>query len=975
MAREWPPCPSVEDEDTALSREHLHGVSLHRLKSDNQQARSRGSIDQYPIILDNAPDPQLAIHISSAADEQDMAASDTHSSETHPIDTPTDSGPETPPRPEILARSTSMIPLSGDDTPRGRPQIACIQTDIDKKFEGGTTGQGRGPSPYAYKAYPTSGPAESAVEYVNANATLLSPANASIFSIGKEDLNRTPQPEPRPSESSEGNHNIRSTQINRSRSSQRAANNFQHSYQLETTPPMASESKALDPRPRPTTKSGSSPRISPETPLGHSNTSHDSITPPPTPRPKRESGYSSAAEDSAWADSSTGRSSRKKTPVDSPYTSSSEEESSLQRTAGADSKTRRAPLSHRHSRSHAGGRDRAGSRNPPHAMQDAGDHRRREPVTLTSVRTSQAIEAYLEKAFQEDQQTRLFTETRESTDPSPLTSPLQSPQTPRGEREFQDYFDPMPPSAKSPGPCSRPSSIDESQVRDLKPVVAPVPRMATRGESLAARAIPAFPRPSTASSVSQNRLTNALRSQKPSPVYEEPRPISQASSHTSRDEFVVSRTPPPATHGEKFPPRQILRPISPIDQWSPAHRASYPATGDQTQPRLPRHFRALSTTSAMAGPPMPAPLSPSRPILSSPTSPSMVPASPSVTSRPMAMPQCPRWRPSSGLHDWYTVRDLPNLDFCPTCMNFLGGTRFRDSFIPSLYKPDGRAVACAMSRPWVRIAWTESLRQNRPDLSLVRDITGPPPPGTRPCPGTRNDVRRWYHLTDPETGKAIDNMDVCSACVRNVDLVFPELRNRLFERPDSKLSQEKFCSLNTSSKHFFRIISELGRLADFRRWNDLRPKDLQQFVLFIRKIARFRECAKDTMLATLSWHFIPDLPEFTICEECFEEVVWPLKDRPIASAVSKTTRTVPVTRRSHYVTGFSCQLYSERMRKIFRDAVLRNDFNGLRQAARARYDAEQRLQEMSKLYELDQKDGIDRRPELARNAEIWKTLE
>ena len=338
-----------------------------------------------------------------------------------------------------------------------------------------------------------------------------------------------------------------------------------------------------------------------------------------------------------------------------------------------------------------------------------------------------------------------------------------------------------------------------------------------------------------------------------------------------------------------------------------------------------------------------------------------------------SLPPCPRSRPVSGLHDWYTIRDMSFLEFCPSCMSFLGSTRFRDYFIPSLPKDRRHPTVCAMNFPWLRLAWLQSIKQDRKDLSLIWKVAHGPPAGTKPCTGSKTDARKWYHLTDPRTKRAVDNFDICSACVRNIDLVFPKLQFGVFDRPQDKKEQEKICNLNTTSRHFVPILNELERLSD-RSKDTIRHRDFQDLVDFIRRISRNRQCVKDTLLATKSWHVIPELPELTVCEECYEEVVWPLRDRPIARDVSKTLKLVPTLRKSS-LPGTSCQLYSERMRGVFRDAVSRNDFENLKRVAQYRYHMEHRLQEMHKLYEMDQQAGIDRRSEIEKNISLWKAIE
>ena len=181
--------------------------------------------------------------------------------------------------------------------------------------------------------------------------------------------------------------------------------------------------------------------------------------------------------------------------------------------------------------------------------------------------------------------------------------------------------------------------------------------------------------------------------------------------------------------------------------------------------------------------------------------------------------------------------------------------------------------------------------------------------------------------------------------------------------------------MNSSSKHFYNIVNELDRLASYSRKKDYRSKDVTDFAELVKGKMRYRECQKDSMLATPLWHFMTALPELTICEECYEEVVWPLKDKPLAREIQMTLQKVPTYRPDHHIAGVSCQLYSERMRSVFRDAVAGNDFETLKHEAQMRFSVEHRLQEKQRLLAQDQKAGIDRRADMERNSAIWKSYE
>lgn len=80
-------------------------------------------------------------------------------------------------------------------------------------------------------------------------------------------------------------------------------------------------------------------------------------------------------------------------------------------------------------------------------------------------------------------------------------------------------------------------------------------------------------------------------------------------------------------------------------------------------------------------------------------------------------------------------------------------------------------------------------------------------------------------------------------------------------------------------------------------------------------------------LTLLSRHVIEGLPEFTVCEDCYDAVVWPLIEENDNKKRSDVTASF--IRRRQKVDFASCQLYSDRMRDVFRRACRRNDINYL----------------------------------------------
>ena len=52
---------------------------------------------------------------------------------------------------------------------------------------------------------------------------------------------------------------------------------------------------------------------------------------------------------------------------------------------------------------------------------------------------------------------------------------------------------------------------------------------------------------------------------------------------------------------------------------------------------------------------------------------------------------------------------------------------------------------------------------------------------------------------------------------------------RLFERPETKLNQERVCNLNANSKHFYAFINRLEDLASWNKTGKLRKSDIPDF--------------------------------------------------------------------------------------------------------------------------------------------------
>lgn len=295
------------------------------------------------------------------------------------------------------------------------------------------------------------------------------------------------------------------------------------------------------------------------------------------------------------------------------------------------------------------------------------------------------------------------------------------------------------------------------------------------------------------------------------------------------------------------------------------------------------------------------------------------------------LPTCPRTTFSRGHNDWLTLPNCPSFDMCPSCFNStIAPTEFRDHFIQAPRRSSSTEVLCDFgSSPWYRIAWLLTLKERRRDLKLfygLANIAASAPP----CLGKHEAVRQWHSIIDPKTRAPIHNFDVCHSCVKSVETLLPAIKG-IFVRTDNPHTPSgagRVCDLRFDSKRFIQYFDALETTADRADEDDKSP-DTRSLASLVRRMALIDECQQDKDLIDARWHVITQLPEFTVCEDCFDEVVWPeLEDRKaIPLMFNKTQQRIPRA---------SCQLYSERMREVFSKAVDSNDYKLLASKARER---------------------------------------
>lgn len=373
------------------------------------------------------------------------------------------------------------------------------------------------------------------------------------------------------------------------------------------------------------------------------------------------------------------------------------------------------------------------------------------------------------------------------------------------------------------------------------------------------------------------------------------------------------------------------------------------------------------------------------------------------------LPPCPRPEYTTKYNDWYTLDGALTLDICPDCVdNVVRRTPFRREFKRVHDMEPEYPKKCALGDPWFRIAWLLALQEKRDDLSLIRALAAVNNE-EKPCPDKHRAHRPWFSLPNKYGDGFISNLHVCQHCVRCVDVLMPSLRGVWQREPPTTPAPTKYlCSLRTSSRRFPKYLDALLDVhATAQRRGGLLP-DLTPFADLAQANAWKAECQRDTPLLGAMWHVIPGVPELTVCEECYDEVVW-----PAARAGSKLAALV--TGALQYVEGAhevgvvgnnninadtptdaaaasdaaddarSCQLYSARMRRAWARACRDEDAGPFLRRVRERRLAEQeigqRYRRVKMYLEEVEKSGRDRevverlREELERCRREWKEWE
>jgi hypothetical protein len=322
------------------------------------------------------------------------------------------------------------------------------------------------------------------------------------------------------------------------------------------------------------------------------------------------------------------------------------------------------------------------------------------------------------------------------------------------------------------------------------------------------------------------------------------------------------------------------------------------------------------------------------------------------------LPTCPRKEPTAKYNDWYSMENCSNFDICPTCYEgVFADTPFAIYF--AQYRRYERPIErfCDFSSVWIRLAWHLTIKQRRQSPDLIYALATIAETD-RSCPGDRElstDRITWYGIPDQRDGIHVANFAICPCDLKMMEALFPTIRGYFTRLPTSTsyiVPMSYTCSLRVNSRRFPKYLELLMELDAEAQLLGQRP-NINRFVQMARENAFKNECIRDKPLFRKPWHYMPQLPEFTVCQECFQELIWPaIASSPTSASSYPSTpntlpqlfnRTIQPVPTEDSEIGSSCYLYSPRMRSVWERAVQKEDFGYLKRKVLERKMMEAKL--------------------------------
>ncbi|KAI0840075.1 hypothetical protein F5Y06DRAFT_247498 [Hypoxylon sp. FL0890] len=310
------------------------------------------------------------------------------------------------------------------------------------------------------------------------------------------------------------------------------------------------------------------------------------------------------------------------------------------------------------------------------------------------------------------------------------------------------------------------------------------------------------------------------------------------------------------------------------------------------------------------------------------------------------MHRCPRRKPAAGYVDWLTLPRYDNFNICPSCYEAaFFNTDFAHHFVPAPFRAADRPLSCDFGTSrYYQIAYFLTNKYRKADLALFRNIANVAAK-SQPCTGDRETSRIWYSVKDPRSGYPVESFNVCYTCAKTVEVLLPNLTGLFFPMDSPAEPTRGVCAMNQENERRFLFYFDLLEAASDKALISKSTPDVQALADRIRDLTEVPECARHEPVRNARWYTMRSIPQFTVCEECFGAVVWPMIQNDNSSLAANFHKY------PQKLTLAACQLYSDRMRSIFKSAVRHNDLRFLESKVNERKIKEQEY--VSRIVGLD----------------------
>lgn len=292
--------------------------------------------------------------------------------------------------------------------------------------------------------------------------------------------------------------------------------------------------------------------------------------------------------------------------------------------------------------------------------------------------------------------------------------------------------------------------------------------------------------------------------------------------------------------------------------------------------------------------------------------------------------------------DWWTLPRSENLHICPSCYEqVFSPTEFRDLLVPAPVRSRDKEVACDLgTSPWYRIAWLMTRKYRRTDLRLLQGIADASARHRKaPCHGAARVTRPWHSILDPQTRRCVPDFAACGFCADAIQALFPTLTGVFVPAGRAAEPRPGRCSLRFApGRARFVAYFDAFEGAHDRAVADRAPPSVRRLADRIGFYSGIEECPRDEPARRRQWYVMAHVPEVTVCQECFLDVVCPelVADADAAAATSAGEggddgRVVSSAARNFYQEpqlirpATVCQMASPWMRDLFRRACRRED--------------------------------------------------